>query len=121
MPILFSDNFVLTDSTPAFPVTADHPIVGWHNVVTATNIAATYQDPDFPAVNLATASTYEEWRSDGAGEQFLTVTTGYVDEVDYLGIARHNFGSGQVAISIEGFIGGVWTALIGQHLVADDR
>lgn len=120
MPIVISDSFVLSDSTPQYPVTADHPIVGWHNIVTATNIAATHEDPDFPASNLATGSTYEDWRSDDDGEQFLTITTGYVDEIDYVGVAKHNWGTEQVTVSIEGFIDGVWEELVGEMLLADD-
>lgn len=100
MSIVISQNFVLADSTPDFPVTADHPVIGWHNIVTTTNIVADEEDPNYPASNLANPATHEEWRSDTTGEQYLTVTTDYVDDIDYVGIARHNFGSEAIPVTI---------------------
>ena len=120
MSIVISGSFVVTDSTPEYPVTADHPVIGWHNIVAATNIVATYEDPDYPASNLATALTHEEWRSEDDGEQFLTLTTGYVDDIDYVGVAKHNWGSDQIAVSLEGFIDGDWVELVAERLLTDD-
>ncbi|WP_440640281.1 hypothetical protein ACSHT2_02750 [Bradyrhizobium sp. PUT101] len=117
MSLVISQNFVLTDSTPEFPVTLDHPVIGWHNIVTTANIVADNEDPDFPATNLANPATHEEWRSDADGLQYLTVTTGYVDEIDYVGIARHNFGSAQIPVRIEDGDGNV---LVQEVLLADD-
>ncbi|WP_061023885.1 hypothetical protein [Bradyrhizobium sp. CCH5-F6] len=117
MSLVISQNFVLTDSTPEFPVTLDHPVIGWHNIVTTANIVADNEDPDFPASNLANPATHEEWRSDADGEQFLTVTTGYVDEIDYVGIARHNFGSEQIPVTIED---GSGNALVEEVMLPDD-
>lgn len=120
MPIVQSSNFVLSDSTPAFPVTADHPVVGYHNLVTATNVVATHADADYPASNLANPATHLDWRSDDDGTQYLTVTTDYVDEIDYLAIAGHNLGSDQIPASLEGYIGGSWTELVAEQTFAND-
>ncbi|WBL75593.1 hypothetical protein I3J27_21410 [Bradyrhizobium xenonodulans] len=117
MSLVISQNFVLVDSTPEFPVTLDHPVIGWHNIVTPTNIVADSEDPDFPASNLANPSTHEEWRSDDDGVQYLTVTTGTADAIDYVGIARHNFGSDQIPVRIEDGSGNV---LVEEVLLADD-
>lgn len=117
MSLVISQNFVLTDSTPQFPVTLDHPVIGWHNIVTPSNVVADHADPNFPASNLANPSTHEEWRANNGGTQFLTVTTGYVDEIDYVGIARHNLGTEQIPVRIEDGSGNV---LVQEVLLADD-
>ncbi|TGN89425.1 hypothetical protein EOW77_0003615 [Bradyrhizobium yuanmingense] len=117
MSLVISQNFVLTDSTPEFPVTLDHPVIGWHSVVTSAGIVADNEDPDFPASNLANPATHEEWRSDDDGTQYLTVTTGYVDDIDYVGIARHNFGSEQIPIRIDDGAGNV---LVEEVMLPDD-
>ena len=117
MSIVISQNYVLTDSTPEFPVTLDHPVIGWHNLVTAASIVADNEDPDFPASNLANPATHEEWRSDADGDQYLTVTTGYIDEIDYVGIARHNFGSEQIPVTVED---GSSNVLVQEVMLPDD-
>jgi hypothetical protein len=120
MSLVISRNFVLTDSTPEFPVTLDHPVIGWHNVVTSTNIVADTAGANYPASNLANPMTHLQWHASDTTEQYLTVTTDYVDDIDYLAVARHNFGSAQIPVSVEGFIGGVWTEIVEERLLADD-
>jgi hypothetical protein len=120
MPIIRSDTFVLTDSTPEFPVTADHPVIGMHNLVTATSIVASDEDPLWPASNLGNPSTWLEWRGESDGTVYLTVTTDYVDEIDYIAVAKHNWGSEQIPVTIEGYIDGDWEELLGERLLAND-
>ena len=97
---------VLVASPPAGSPNA--PLVGWRNIVTVTNIAADFEAMGYPATNLANPSTAIKWV--GAGweddsppltEQYVTVTTGTLDPIDYLAVARHNFGSGGMAVSVE--------------------
>ncbi len=117
MSLVISQNFVLNDSTPEFPVTLDHPVIGWHNVVTSTNVVANSADPDFPASNLANPATHLDWRADATGLQYVTVTIDTVDALDYVGIAGHNFGSEQIPISILDSLG---NTLVDEVLLADD-
>lgn len=117
MPVVISQNFVLTDSTPEFPVTLDHPVIGWHNIVTAANVAADNADPDFPASNLANPATHLDWRSDASGLQYVTVTIDTVDELDYVGVAGHNFGSEQIPVSIIDSLG---NTLVEEVLLPND-
>lgn len=102
MPVIFENDFVLTDSTPEFPVTLDHPVVGYHNLVTATNIVADTADANYPASNLANPATHSEaeWRAADTTAQEITITTGYVDDIDYVGIARHNFADAEVTVAV---------------------
>ncbi|MHB0784437.1 hypothetical protein [Bradyrhizobium sp. 5.13L] len=117
MSLVISQNFVLTDSTPEFPVTLDHPVIGWHSVVTPSSVVANSADPDFPASNLANPATHLDWRADSPGLQYVNVTIDYVDELDYVGIAGHNFGSEQIPISILDSFG---NTLVDEVLLADD-
>jgi hypothetical protein len=105
------------------------PIIGYQNLVTSTNIAATTEDGDFPASNLANPATHLRWKS-GAGspssDEYITVTLNTAEQVDYLGIAVHNFGTSLAAVSVEGTIeapGGSpdpWFELITPQLLPDD-
>lgn len=97
---------VLVASPPAGSPNA--PLVGYRNIVTVETIAADYEADGYPATNLANPSTAIKWV--GAGweddsppltEQYVTVTPGSLDPIDYLAVARHNFGSGGMAVSVE--------------------
>lgn len=100
----------------------DHPLIGWNNLVTASNIAADTALANYPASNLANPATHNtmEWRAADTTEQHLTVTTDGLTQVDYLAVAKHNFGSAQIPVSVEGFIGGVWAELASPVLLPDD-
>jgi hypothetical protein len=118
MAIIFSPNLVLVFS--GADMNADNGIIGYHNLVTSLNITASDEDPDFPIINCATPDTYNRWVSDTDDEQTITITTDYTEEVDYVGIARHNWGTGQVQVYIEANILGVWTELNPAFIPADD-
>lgn len=108
----------------------DSPIVGYQTLVTTSNVTATTEDPDFPASNLATAATSakQSWKA-GAGspssDEYLTVTLDQAEQVDYLAVAAHNFGSTQAAVSIEGNSEDTgspadWFELVSPHLLSSD-
>lgn len=88
-------------------VNGDNPLIGYENIVTTTNIAATSAHADYPVTNLANSSTYSRWQGGDNGsplsgvDEYLTVTVSSPDPIDYVAIARHNFGSAQIPISIE--------------------
>lgn len=101
--VVVSSGFVVNAGTDNLD--GNSPIIGYDNRVTATNITATTEDPDYPVTNLANPSTALRWKS-GAGsptsEEYITVFPDTADDLDYLAIARHNFGSTQAAVSVEG-------------------
>jgi len=80
----------------------DAPVIGWRNIVNVGNIVADSEAAGCPATNLANPATHLIWRSGASGTQYLTVTTGTLEDIDYVGIARHNFGSEGIAVSVEG-------------------
>ena len=80
---------------------ADNPIIGYDNCVAVDNITADEEASGFPASNLANplTSTAQEWRGTSTAAQALTVLTGRVDPIDYIGVAAHNFGSEEIAVA----------------------
>lgn len=102
----------------------DYPVIGWQNVVTAGNIAATSADVGNPATNLANPATHLRWQSEDdppVADQYLTVTTGVADPIDYMAIAAHNLGTVQSVVSIEAYIGASWVEIVEETLLADDQ
>jgi hypothetical protein len=123
MPIVISRDLVLTDVTTQ----PEQPIVGWHNLVTAANIDSTTEDVDFPVSNLANPATHLKWvGAVSTIDEYLTVTTNYVDEIDYLAVAKHNFGTATVTLSVEGKLDDgnspaePYLELVEEHILADD-
>lgn len=101
---------------------ADYPVIGWDNLVTSSNVAATAEDADYPARNLANPATNQLWKGTGTGTQYLTVTMGAGVPVSFVGIARHNFGTIGATITIQYDPGtGSWATLAGPQIPGDDR
>lgn len=116
--IVISSAIVLAGVADALSL--DHPVIGWRNVVTPSTIIADTEEANYPASNLANPATHLEWRGEDTTEQYLTITTNEVDPIDYVGIAKHNFGTAEIAVSVEGFISGVWTEIVEETMPADD-
>lgn len=102
------------------------PLIGWENLITLSNISATSSLAAYPVTNLANPSTTprQGWQSDSLSTQYLTVDLFSDNEVGYVGFARHNFGSGQIQVTIEGKTGdegAVFEPLTEPYLPADDK
>lgn len=117
--IVISNSLVLSQAVGEQP-NADNPVIGWRNLVTVANISADTEDPAFPAIQLANPSTYLRWLAAGTTGNHITINHNTVDEVDYVGIAGHNFGSAQVPVSIEGDDGGGFDELVAPVMLPDD-
>jgi hypothetical protein len=118
--IVISPNLVLS---PVYAESAWLPAIGWQNLVTITNVAATSADADYPVTNLANPNTTLHWESLVATEQYLTVTLSTDQAIDYLAVARHNFGTAGIICSVEGLTaddGAVWEELCPEQTLADD-
>jgi len=111
--IVLAENLVLS---PTFALSANQPLIGWHNLVTAANVSATSEAAGFPISNVANPITAPggRWRADyeitgeGEGEeggpavQSITIAVNSVEELDYVAIARHNLASIGAPITIYG-------------------
>ncbi len=96
--IVISRDFVLSEITDDDP---DAPLIGYRNIVTAGNVSASSAATGFPASNLGNDSQALKWRGASAANTTVTVATGFVDPIDYVGIADHNFGSAGIPIVLE--------------------
>jgi uncharacterized protein YfaP (DUF2135 family) len=62
MSLVISSSLVLADEADGLSL--DHPLIGWHNVVTSATISADTEDANYPASNLANPATHLEWRAE---------------------------------------------------------
>ncbi len=99
MAIVITRGVVLAAS--AEEIGGNAPLIGWQNLVGRSGVAATSEAAGYPASNLANPSTALFWKATGTATQYLTVDLSGVDTVDYVGIARHNLGSGGTSVSVE--------------------
>lgn len=104
-----------------------NPVIGWHNLVTVDTISVGTEEADHPGSNLANVSTNLFWRgadnlgdSPAANETIEVDTSGYSDTIDYIAVARHNWGSAQITVYVEYLSGGVWQPLAGPIIPAND-
>jgi len=119
MALFISPSLVVT---PVDTYAAWYPLVGWHNVVAFGNLTATSAASGYPVTNLSTPSTIERWVGGSAAELLVTVSD-LDDEIDYVGIARHNLGTAGIEVSVETLTaepGAVWTEVFAPVLPADD-
>lgn len=117
--LVISRDLVLSAAEASY---AANPSIGWHNLVTAANIAATSASALYPVSNLAnpSTSTFMSWHSASTSNQYHTVTLDGFTEVDYLAVARHNFGSAQIVVSVEANSGAGFVEVVQEQLLADD-
>jgi hypothetical protein len=119
--LVISSAVVLADVADGLSL--NHPLIGWHNVVTSLTIDATSEEANYPPSNLANPATHLEWRATSTSEQYLTISTNYLDEIDYVGIVGHNFWSAEIPVSIGYFDTSsppVWVDLVEDVMLPDD-
>lgn len=97
--IVISSSVVLAQAGEA--INANNPRIGYHNVVTATNISADEEADDEPVRNLGNPATYLAWRGETTSEQAVTITLSEAQSVNYFAIAKHNLGSTGATIAFE--------------------
>lgn len=119
--IVISSSFVLS---PAPGISLNNPVVGWHNLVTASNVTAETEETDYPIVNVANPITAPRvrWQAGDTTAQAIEVQVNSVEPIDYVGIARHNLGSAAISVTIEGSDddGETWDELVQEVLLPDD-
>lgn len=79
----------------------NNPLIGYSNLVTVSNISADEAASQQPASQMANPSTYQPWAGTTASQQRIYVDLGSAVEVDYLGIARHNFGAQGISYTLQ--------------------
>lgn len=83
-------------------VPADTAIVGWHNLVTTTNVDTTTEADGYPASNLANPATHLLWvGGTNTGDELITITLSTTELIDYVAVAKHNWGTESFLVSVE--------------------
>lgn len=108
---------------------ANTPLIGYENRVTTSNISTTSENASYPATNLANPSTYLKWQGELVSpiiDEYLTVDLPGTDDCDYVGIAKHNFGTLGLTMSVEGLADEdaspvVWTEIVEETLISSDQ
>lgn len=99
----------------------NNPLVLYNNLVTFSNITATYAETLFPVTNLSNEAQDLLWRSTSAADQYLTSMVSSSEDVNGIGIAEHNWGSGKIQVSVETKdYGGAWTEVVEPVMFPDD-
>lgn len=105
MSVVISSSLVLTDvASGGGVINANNPLIGYQNLVDDSNLSTTTEDADNPASNLTNSSTNLQWvgaSGSPSADEYITLALDTNEEVDYIGIARHNFYTAQIPVSIE--------------------
>jgi len=97
------------------------PIICYQNLLTSANLSTDEANTAFPAVNLANVSTASIWKATTLAEQYITSAISTVETVNFVAIARHNFGTAGIAVSIEGDPDGLgFDELVASAIPAND-
>lgn len=125
MTTVISSSLVLSGALIGDDVNENNPIIGYQNLVTDSNISATSGASGYPVSNLANVSTFLRWKASVVTQQYITILLDTPDDIDYLAVARHNFGSNGNVVSVEGLNDATssptdWFELVGETLLADD-
>jgi hypothetical protein len=116
--LVISPSVVIAPGTTIPPGT---PLIGWHNLVTRGNVSATSEDPSYPATNLANPATNLEWRATVVDQVYLHAELNTLLLVNYVAVARHNFGSAQIPVQPGYFNEALeWNPLAPEQVPPDD-
>lgn len=79
----------------------NNPRIGWRTILADGTLAASASADGFPVSELQNPATYLEWRGASAAQHTITLELPSPQTADYVGIARHNFGSAGIAYTLE--------------------
>lgn len=119
--IIFSDALVASVGDPEADLNA--PVFGYQNYVVASGVTATAAASGYPATNVANVSTASFWRSANSSLQYLTASLNTPRTVNYVGLARHNFGTAGIAVAVEvqTSLGGAWSEVVAAAIPANNN
>lgn len=115
--IVLTQNYILGLGENQSP---NAPVIGYHSVVTINNISASGGQTGANLItNLANPATNLLWESGSALDQYLTVTA-VEQQIDYVGIAGHNWGGKGFLITIEADLGAGFVQVTDKIMPADN-
>lgn len=96
MTLVISKNLVLSQSD----ISENAGIIGYKNIVTHGVISASSEQALNPATNMANPATAFGWEAADTATQIITVAAGG-QEVDYIGIAKHNLSQPGLVLTLK--------------------
>lgn len=109
----------------AIPTLGNRPIIGWQSIITTSNFSVTSETDDRPALNLWNPDTTALWESDTPptdGIINIDIANSAMDPIDYIGIARHNFGTAGIQYVLQNSTDDVtYTDVTTARTPTDDR
>lgn len=96
MATIISKNFYLTNTA----LDDNSGVIGYQNLVTPSTISATSQTSTNPITNAANPATAWGWIAGSTLTQTITINTGG-QQVDYIGIAKHNLNQIGLTVTIK--------------------
>ncbi|MGI9159853.1 MAG: hypothetical protein ACR2K1_08890 [Saprospiraceae bacterium] len=115
--IVFQSGLALVSGTD---LNADSPVVGYANKVTTGNVAATTAQANYPATNLANPATHLFWKGNAATATEDLIISGLTGTSDYVGIAKHNFGTAGIVVTLAGSTDGSTYTTLATHTPTTD-
>jgi hypothetical protein len=120
--IIVSDAVVLSPGLQAQGIDGRNPRIGWHNLATQSNVFADQEDDDHPVKNIGNQATFLYWKGTSSAAQTVGVGLAGAETVNYLALARHNFGTIAADYTIESSTNGTdWTALTDSRILPNDN
>lgn len=119
--LIISRDLITSPFTEDGGTNPNSPVIGYHNLLNRVNATADSSMANFPVSNLANPSTILRWESLTTDPQYITLSFDYNEPLDYVAIARHNFGSGNIAASIEISDGVDWLTVVEDTIPANDN
>lgn len=112
---------IVGQNSPVDDNPAGVPLIGYDNKVTAGNISSTTAQTGFPITNTANPATHLIWRGGVVtGAEIITINPGVATPIDYIGIAGHNLGSGQIPVTISDSGSSPPVVLVSSTLLTND-
>lgn len=107
--LVIGPSYVLPADSGGDSFTLNNPIIGYGNQITIGSVSASAgSDANWPIINLANPATNLKWKSATFGEQYIIVGNGVLPiTLDYMAVAKHNFFTAQIAVSVESSPDGV--------------
>lgn len=128
MSIYISNNLYISGGLGP-DINSNNPIIGWHSILRPQDIIATEHVAGRLPVNMWNPDTSSYWQGDGVAGSPGASTTQYIRlinefnaPVDYIGVARHNFGTVGFTYTIQHSTdgGSVWSNVTTPRVIATD-
>lgn len=122
MSVVVSSSLVIADVVSGGGIIdGNNPLIGYENLATAANLSATTENASNPADNLTNPATYLFWEGTAMStNEYITMDLATGDDVDYVAVAKHNFSTAGITVSVEAFISSSWTEIVDQFIPPND-